>query len=77
MLYPLGAAARMPSIENVTSWVAGSVRDLNLIRKAMGDGRSLSLSTNIRPRTTTELFGEEICVIPGGMVSFEPGPLTR
>ena len=37
----------------------------------------LSLSTSTRPMTSTELFGEEICVIPCGTVPFQPGPLIR
>jgi hypothetical protein len=40
-------------------------------------GRSLSLSTRVRPRTSTALFGEDICVMPPGTCPFQPGPLIR
>jgi hypothetical protein len=36
-------------------------------------GWSLSFSTNTRPMTSTERFGEETCVIPLGMLPFQPG----
>ena len=38
---------------------------------------SASFSTSVRPRTSTELFGEEIRVIPWGTDPVQPGPQIR
>ena len=39
--------------------------------------RSLSFSTSTRPSTSTELFGEGICVNPVGACPFHRGPVMR